>query len=150
MFRAKEMLPRAMAILSLLCFQLCISPAIAVAQGRPASPDDARTIFQSGMASYRAGNLPDAAEKFQRACDLNGAAGCYNLGVMYNDGAGVPRDANRAFGLFTRACEGDYPSACNNLAVMYREGSSIPRNESYAASLYMRACNLGSGPIDLM
>ncbi|MGQ2933344.1 MAG: hypothetical protein ACT6QT_01090 [Sphingopyxis sp.] len=108
MSSVKKLLPRTIAVYSLFYFLLCISPAIAVAQDRAASADDAaqgRAIFQSGMESYRAGNLPDAAEKFQRACDLNGAAGCYNLGVMYNDGAGVPRDANRALRLFTRACE---------------------------------------------
>lgn len=48
-----------------------------------------------------------AIEWWQKAADLGNANAIYNLGVMYINGHGVPRDPNRAIELFSRAKELD-------------------------------------------
>ncbi len=38
--------------------------------------------------------------------------GCFNLGVLYDDGSGVPKDAAKAGALYQQACKGGLAEAC--------------------------------------
>jgi TPR repeat protein len=58
-------------------------------------------IDDAAVAAQRA----RAARLFERGCDLGSVAGCGNLGYVFKDGLGVPRDTVRAIGLLTRACD---------------------------------------------
>jgi TPR repeat protein len=40
------------------------------------------------------------------------AEGCHNLGLLYRDGLGVPKDERRAAALFEKACRAGMPEAC--------------------------------------
>jgi TPR repeat protein len=44
-----------------------------------------------------------AAKWFQKATDHGSAAGMYNLGGMYENGRGVPKDLDRAMQLYRQA-----------------------------------------------
>jgi hypothetical protein len=46
----------------------------------------------------------------------------YNLGVMYNNGRGVPKDEAQAVVWYRKAAEQGYAAAQNNLGVMYSAG----------------------------
>jgi TPR repeat protein len=54
-----------------------------------------------------------AASIYNRLCgDGNGAA-CYQLGLLYSDGLGVPEDAKRAAKAMSRACDLGNSDGCN-------------------------------------
>jgi TPR repeat protein len=40
-------------------------------------------------------------------------AACYELGLLYEKGSGVPREAERALALFKKACTGGEHKACD-------------------------------------
>jgi TPR repeat protein len=48
-------------------------------------------------------------------CHLGDGASCNGLGVRYGDGAGLPKDVDRAHELLTLGCEQDHGMACVNL-----------------------------------
>ena len=52
----------------------------------------------------------------KESCDGDEALACKNLGRLYQDGRGVPRDEGRARKLFEKACKGKAPGACERLA----------------------------------
>lgn len=92
-----------------------------------------------------------AAQLFTRACDGNYLIGCVHLGLMYEDGNGIPRNPARAAQLFTRACDGGDTVGCNNLGLMYQHGAlgissadDVPHDPARAAQLFTRACDSGN------
>ena len=52
------------------------------------------TVFLLGMSACQENEVSD-----QGACDSGDMVGCYNLGVMYQSGQGVPQDLERAVNL---------------------------------------------------
>ncbi|AFX91420.1 secreted protein [Helicobacter pylori Aklavik117] len=41
---------------------------------------------------------------FKKACDLKEGMGCYNLGVLYQNGEGVEKDLKKATQYYQKAC----------------------------------------------
>jgi TPR repeat protein len=70
-----------------------------------------------GAASL--GELRAAAEKGE-------AKAQFNLGLMYDNGQGVPQDYNEAAKWYTKAAEQGFPAAEYNLAGMYEDGRGVP------------------------
>lgn len=64
-----------------------------------------RLWFQYGRALERANQLPQAIEAYRRATELDHAAAHNNLGELYRDAKGVPRDVLRAEDLFARSAK---------------------------------------------
>jgi TPR repeat protein len=84
--------------------------------------------------------LPDAARRFGRLCDAGDEAACSLLGVMSEQGRGVPRDAKRAERLHRRACAGGNQPACVNLGRLLVDGTSGRHDPAAAALLFELAC----------
>ncbi len=84
-----------------------------------------------------------AADYYGRGCDSDDAAGCYGLGLLYEDGSGVPADAARAASLYERACDGGELRGCENLGRLYALGNGVKRDGSRAVVLFQRACDGG-------
>jgi len=57
-------------------------------------------------------DLRHASNLYQKACDKNQGSACYNLGLMYRKGRGVPHDGARAARLFEKACDVGDTDAC--------------------------------------
>ena len=76
-----------------------------------------------------------------KACNGRAAAGCTGLGVLYNRGFGVTRDAAQAALYYERGCTLGDMSGCNNLGTVYEFGSIGFRDPAKAAGLYERACS---------
>ena len=53
---------------------------------------------------------------FDKACAGGNAQACSNLGLMHNNGDGVPKDRARALGYLKQACDLGLPTACRVLA----------------------------------
>lgn len=124
-----------------------LAPALAVAQ--EALPQ-AAPAQNAGMAAYRAGDYDAARTLWQQGCDAGAFRDCYELGIMYRDGEGVPADGERYAALMTRACNGDIASACHNLAreqlraVEEGTGTATPEQVAAGITFYRRACDLGA------
>ena len=52
----------------------------------------------------------------------------YNLGVMYEDGRGVPQDYTEAVKWWRLAADQGYDDAQDNLGVMYAHGNGVPQD----------------------
>jgi hypothetical protein len=66
------------------------------------------------------------------------AEGCYNLGIMYDNGESVQKDILKAIELLTKACDMGYAYGCYRLGLMYEYRNNIPK----ALKMYTKACDM--------
>jgi TPR repeat protein len=85
--------------------------------------------------------VPRAAELFEHGCDLGLPTACTNLGFLFREGIGVPKDAVRAIGLLTRGCDGSAWDASKLLGDIYFEGEH--EDLPLAFKVVERACEAG-------
>jgi hypothetical protein len=103
-------------------------------------------------------------------CQHNSANGCFALGVLLNEGKGVPRDPIGASRSFKRACDSGFASACAGLVglvetdgdgvlqepcdrgegascfmlgSLYYGGQGVSRNLERSAALFQQSCTAG-------
>lgn len=101
---------------------------------------DARDPFGCfRLGRYRARSsdpevLGKVARLYQFACDNDFIDGCVNLGVMYANGRGVPKDKKKAAEYFTHACEKGEQVGCDNLAVL--QGKRPPASPAQIEQLW--------------
>ena len=89
----------------------CISMMLAA----PISAQD----FQKGYEAYQNGDYATALKEWTPLAEGGNSRAQFNLGVMYDDGQGVPQDDKEAVRLYTLAAEQGYVNAQYNLALMY-------------------------------
>ncbi|NXN63325.1 COA7 factor, partial [Himantopus himantopus] len=84
-----------------------------------------------------------ARDYYTKACDGNFAPSCFNLSVIYLQGApGVPKDMNHALRYSLKGCELGHIWACANASRMYKLGDGIEKNDAKAEDLKNRAKQL--------
>jgi len=71
------------------------------------------------------------------------AAAQSNLGVMYDNGEGVPEDDKEAVKWYRLAAEQGYAPAQSNLGVMYDNGEGVPEDDKEAVKWYRLAAEQG-------
>jgi TPR repeat protein len=86
----------------------------------------------------------EAAVLFDQACAGGYTPACRSLGVMYQDGDGIPQDYSKAMILYSKSCNAGDSSACDNLGGMYQEGLGVEKDYFRAVALYSRACDGGN------
>ena len=69
-----------------------------------------------------------AAAWFRQAAQRGFARAQYNLGVLYANGDGVPRDASQAAQWFRQAANQEDPKAQYNLGLLYAEGVGVSQD----------------------
>ena len=62
-----------------------------------------------------------------------------NLGVRYDNGEGVPKDAAKAAQLYQKACDGGIAGGCFNLGASYSSGQGVLTSGAAAAESYHKA-----------
>jgi len=67
----------------------------------------------------------------------------FSLGIMYDQGRGVPQDFGEAVKWFRKAADQGYAMAQNNLAIMYINGRGVPQNDVEAEKWYRLAAIQG-------
>src|SRR5260370_35678426 len=60
-------------------------------------------------------------------CKKANYASCNSLGLMYEEGDGVAKDAKRAEQLYRRACERGHANGCTNLGVLYQNSNGVAK-----------------------
>lgn len=105
------------------------------AAGRDGGGDDAGTTNVE----------PSAVSRLQRLCDGGDMGACTDLGIIYEDGTGVPVDLVHGTQLYQKACDGNYARGCANLGLAFYNGLGVAMNRERAADFFQKGCDLGSG-----
>lgn len=108
-----------------------------------AMADSAEDLFYQGVNAKKKGNYAQAAELFEQACHGGVAQGCFNLGVLYDNGQGVKQNYAQAAKLWEQACNDDHAWSCYNLGMLYHNGQGKRQNKSTAKKYFAKACDLG-------
>jgi TPR repeat protein len=93
--------------------------AAVVALGVTGTAGEASAGFAEAMAAYRVADYRRAYEEFLPLAENGMAAAQYKLGLMYENGRGVPRDLAQAEEWYARAAEQGYSSAQYNLGFVH-------------------------------
>ncbi len=99
--------------------------------------------FQDGVAAYGRGDFGTAYSIFKPLAEKGDANSQHNLGVMYENGQGVPRDYAEAMKWYGKAAAQGKESSCNNIGAMYEEGLGVPQDYAEAVKWFRKAAEWG-------
>ena len=85
-----------------------------------------------GVAAYHRGDYATALREWRPLAEQGNAAAQSRLGVMYENGEGVPRDTAEAVRWYRKAAEQGHTRAQNNLGLMYQNGKGVPQDYAQA------------------
>jgi TPR repeat protein len=99
--------------------------------------------FEKGMTYCKAGQLTEVVAEW--TIDANGgdSNAQYNLGLMYQDGLGVPQDAKKAVYWYTLSAEQGNSGAQINLGNSYSNGEGVPQDAKKAVYWYTLSAEQG-------
>ncbi len=104
-----------------------------------------RCVFVTLLAVLAAGIL--AGQTDVEALIIKAAQGDadaqFNLGVMYENGQGVPQGYAEAVKWYRKAAEQGFAPAQHNLGVMYQKGQGVPQGEAEAVKWWRKAAEQG-------
>lgn len=98
-------------------------------------------LYATGKGSLVKKDDRRATPLYVKGCDLGDALGCYNAGLMSDEGRGVARDISRAAARYDEACEMGSSTGCTNLGFLYENGRGVKQDRARAAALYQRGCD---------
>jgi TPR repeat protein len=99
--------------------------------------------YDDALVASEQHDFAKARELFAEAAQAGDARAQFNLGRMYLDGEGGPRDCARALMWSERAAEQGIPGAQYNIGRMYDEGLGVRRNALRGATWYRKAAARG-------
>ena len=79
--------------------------------------------FVEGWRAYQQGDFATALQHWTKLAKEGDPVAQYNVGVMYDEGTGVDRDAAKVVTWWNKAAEKGHLSAQHNLALLYIERS---------------------------
>ena len=88
--------------------------------------------FQKGFAAAQSGDYATALREWTPLAEQGDATAQFNLGLMYDNGQGVPQNHKTAVKWYRLAAEQGIAFAQGNLGVMYGTGRGIIQNNVYA------------------
>lgn len=107
--------------------------------------DDANSCTYFGLyASQGAGMEIDPMltfAAFLKACDLSSAAGCSNVGAMYEYGNFVPQSIERASGYYDWGCRLGNAGACQSMTRLHAEDGPLP-DAARVTEAQAKACEI--------
>ncbi len=95
--------------------------------------------FEQSFAAYERKDYRTAFAGYKKLAEQGGASAQYNLGQMYANGQGVPKDEQQAVAWYRKAAEQGLAMAQYNLGVMYDKGRGVPKDEQQAVAWYRKA-----------
>ena len=99
--------------------------------------------FQKGVAAAQRGDFATALREWKPLAEQGHAVAQYNLGLMYDNGDGVPHDYKTAGKWYRLAAEQGYASAQKILGWMYRNGLGVPKDDKTAVKWWALAADQG-------
>ena len=122
-------------LLALLFFTITLG----MAQGANAGP------FEDGHAAYTRGDYATALRLWSPLAAQGYAEAQNNLGVMYENGTGVPQDYKEAVRWYRLAAAQGNAKAQNNLGVMHERGQGVPQDYARAYMWFNLSAASSSG-----
>ena len=122
---------RSLLIVAALLMMAAVSP--------PAMAGD----FDKGMTAYNRGDYAAALAEWRPLAEQGLAKAQHNLGLMYENGQGVPEDDKEAVKWYRMAAEQGDASAQNNLGLMYAKGEGVPMDGAVAYMWFNIAATAG-------
>ena len=92
-------------------------------------PAAAQTV-DAAVEAYKRGDYATALAGFQNDAEQGHATTQFNLGRMYANGEGVPKDDAEAVRWVRLAAEQGYAAAQSNLGRMYANGEGVPDDDA--------------------
>ena len=74
------------------------------------APQVSADAFEDAVSAYQRGDFLTAAKTFRKLAEQGDAAAQYNLGLMYDNGQGVPQDYAEAVKWYRLAAEQGMPA----------------------------------------
>ncbi len=99
--------------------------------------------FQKGVQAFQRGGYATALREFRPLAEQGNAEAQLKLGVMYNDGLGVPQDYAKAILWYYEAAEQGNDSAQFYLGGMYEQGLGVSLDYVEAHNWYNLAAAQG-------
>ena len=99
--------------------------------------------FDKGLAAYSAGDYATALQEWTPLAEAGGVDAQYNLGIMYDNGEGVPQDYKEAVKWYKLAAEQEYASSQFNLGIMYAKGKGVLQDHKEAVKWFKLAAEQG-------
>lgn len=99
--------------------------------------------FQKGVEAYQKKDYATALDEWRPLAEQGNAYAQSNLGVMYDEGRGVPQDYKEAVKWYRLAAAQGYAGAQNNLGVMYGNGQGVIQDNVYAHMWFNVAASNG-------
>jgi len=88
--------------------------------------------FQKGLTAYDSGDYATALREWAPLAEQGNAAAQFNLGLLYENGYGVPQDYKIAMKWYTLAAEQGNAGAQYNLGWMFYIGEGVIQDNVYA------------------
>ncbi len=101
------------------------------------------TVLGGGYQSYLKGDYRAAYNEWLPLAELGDVEAQYNLGVMYDEGAGMEQDLAVAAKWYRRAAEQGFMDAQTNLGIMYFHGQGVERDLDEATRWFRQAASQG-------
>jgi uncharacterized protein len=101
------------------------------------------TIMGGGYQSYLKGDYTAAYEEWLPLAELGDAEAQFNLGVLYDEGAGVERNLATAADWCRKAATQGFIDAQTNLGIMYYHGLGVERDHELATHWFRLAADQG-------
>ena len=99
--------------------------------------------FDEAVDAYDREDYKTAFRGFSLLAEQGDARAQFNLGVMFANGQGVPKDEQQAVVWYRKAAEQGNARAQNNLGIVYSSGQGVPKDEQQAVVWYRKAAEQG-------
>lgn len=103
----------------------------------------AKADFNSAVTAYDRGDYTTALREFRTLANTGMADAQYNVGFMYFNGRGVPKDLAKAAQWYRAAAEQGHAQAQVDLAIAYMQGQGVLRDLAEAVKWYGKAAEQG-------
>ena len=97
----------------------------------------------AGAEAYMQGNFGRALREWRPLAERGHAVAQFQLGVMFEHGHGVSRDAVQAVEWYRKAAGRGDAHAQNNLGVAYANGRGVPQDVAQAVELFRKSAAQG-------
>ena len=115
--------------------RIAIGLVLALLVALPATAQD----FEKGMQAYKRGDYATAFKNWRPLAAKGIVAAQFNLGLMYAQSQGVPRDYGKAVEWYRKAAEQGVAKAQFNLGLMYFDGLGVTQDYAEGAKWYRKA-----------
>lgn len=136
-FRSPSRIRPAGTRVRVVCIALALAACLFGAGPSAAGP------LEDGAKAHKRGDYGTAYRFFKPLAEKGDADAQYNLGIMLENGQGLPRDDAGAARWYRMAAERGSADAQYNLGVLYDEGRGVPRDDAEAMKWYRKAAEQG-------